>query len=158
MPVHEGQESLQRQALRAIAAFEAFKGALALAAGLGLLSLLHHDLHHLAVSLIGHIGLDPGAHYPAIVLHDLDQLQSANLRALMAVVALYVGVRWTEAYGLWRGRAWAEWLGAVSGAVYVPFEYQHWAHHRTLVSAAVMGVNLLLVAFLAWRLWRRRRG
>ena len=32
----------------------------ALAASLGFVGLLHHDLHHLVASLIGHIGLKPG--------------------------------------------------------------------------------------------------
>jgi hypothetical protein len=83
----------QRRALRAIAAFEAIKGAVALAASLGFLGLLHHDPHRLAASLIGHIGLDPGAHYPAIVLRDVDQLLGANLRSLVLAVSGYVRAR-----------------------------------------------------------------
>ena len=34
----------------------------------------------------------------------------------------YSAIRFTEAYGLWRERRWAEWLSAVSGAIYLPFE------------------------------------
>jgi uncharacterized membrane protein (DUF2068 family) len=151
------QAAEQRSALRAVAVFEALKGAVALAAGLGLLSLLHRDLHQAAASLIGHIGLNPGGRYPAMVLHDVDQLQAARVRPMLLAAALYVCVRWCEACGLWRGRVWAEWLGAASGALYIPFELQHFSHHPTLFAAAVIAVNLALVAFLLLQLRRQHR-
>ena len=69
-----------RRALRSIATFEAFKGVLALAAGLGLVSLLHRDLHRIAASLIGHVGLDPGSRYPAVILSTVDLLGATDLR------------------------------------------------------------------------------
>ena len=144
------------RALRAIATFEAVKGVVALAASLGLLSLLHRDLHQIAVSLIGHIGLNPGDHYPAMVLRDLDQLAGANLRSLMLAASAYVVVRLLEAYGLWNERVWGEWLGAASGAMYVPFELWHLIHRATLATAVVITLNLAVVVFLGWQLWSRR--
>jgi uncharacterized membrane protein (DUF2068 family) len=145
------------RALRAIAAYEAVKGVVALAASLGFLSLLHRDLHQIAASLIGHVGLNPGAHYPAMVLRDVDQLVGANLRPLMLAACVYVVVRLLEAYGLWNERVWGEWLGAVSGAMYVPFELRHLIHRPTLATAVVIALNLALVGFLGWQLWSRRR-
>jgi len=143
-----------RRALRTIAIFEAFKGAAALAASLGFFSLLHHDLHRLAVALIGHFGLDPGDHYPAIVLRYADALADANLRNLVLLATGYVALRFTEAYGLWRERRWGEWLGALSGALYVPFELRHLLHSPTWESALVLAGNLAIVAYLAWQLRR----
>ena len=148
----------QRQALRAIAAFEALKGVAALAASLGFVGLLHHDLHHLVASLIGHIGLKPGDRYPAMVLTDIDQLLSADLRPLLLAATAYVLVRFTEAYGLWKDRWWGEWLGALSGALYIPFELWHFAHHPSVASAAVALTNMAVVGFLGQQLWRRRQG
>lgn len=145
------------RALRAIAAFEAVKGVVALAASLGFLSLLHRDLHQIAASLIGHVGLNPGAHYPAMVLRDVDQLVGANLRPLFLAACVYVLVRLLEAYGLWNERAWGEWLGAASGAMYVPFELRHLVHRPTLATAVVIALNLAVVGFLGWQLWSRRR-
>ena len=146
----------RRRTLRTIAAFEAVKGCAALAASLGLLSLLHHDLHHWAVALISHIGLDPGGHYPALLLHYADVLRDANLRTLMLAAGAYVLVRFFEAYGLWRERPWGEWLGALSGALYVPFEIRHLLHTPTTASVIVLASNVLVVGVLGWQLWRQR--
>jgi uncharacterized membrane protein (DUF2068 family) len=150
--------SARTRALRAIATFEAVKGVVALAASLGFLSLLHRDLHQIAASLIGHIGLSPGARYPALVLRDVDQLVDADLRPLMLAASAYVLVRFLEAYGLWHERHWGEWLGAASAAMYVPFEVWHLIHRPTLATAVVIALNLAVVGFLGWQLWSRRRG
>lgn len=144
------------RALRAIAAFEALKGTLALAASLGFLGLWHHDLHRLAASLIGHVGLSPGDRYPALLLRDIDQLLGADLRALVAAAFAYVTVRFVEAYGLWKQRPWGEWLGALSGALYVPFELRHFLHAPTATTALVIVANVAVVTYLGRRLWRRR--
>jgi len=143
----------QRRALRTIAIFEAIKGATALAASLGLLSLLHQDLHQLAVALIGHFGLQPGGHYPSLILHEADVLQDANVRSLILLAAGYVLLRFFEAYGLWFERIWGQWLGALSGALYVPFELWHLIYRPGVAGVAVLIINLLVIAFLAWQLW-----
>jgi uncharacterized membrane protein (DUF2068 family) len=146
-----------RRALRTIAAVEALKGIVAFAAGLGLIGLLHRDLHHLAASLIGHIGLDPGDRYPAIFLRWVDVLRSANLRSLLLAVTIYSSVRFLESYGLWRNRTWGKWLGALSGALYVPFELRHLVHRPTLATAVVIALNIGVVGFLAWQISREQR-
>jgi len=156
--VHRSHPVAQRRALRTIALFEALKGATAFAASLGLLSLLHHDLHHLAEALIGHFGLNPGDHYPALLLHDAALLQDANLRSLLLLATGYVLLRFFEAYGLWHQRIWGQWLGALSGALYVPFELRHLIYRPSAASAAVLAINIVVIAFLAWQLARQRRG
>jgi uncharacterized membrane protein (DUF2068 family) len=147
----------KQRALRSIAAIEAFKGFVALAAGLGLIGLLHRDLHQVAAALIGHIGLDSGAQYPAMFLHEVDLLRDANLRSLMLAAAGYALVRFLESYGLWHGLAWGEWLGALSGALYVPFEMRHLIHRPTVATAVVIAANIVVVGFLVWQIWSRRR-
>lgn len=146
----------ERRALRTIAFFEALKGATALAASLGFLSLLHRDLYHIAEALISHFGLQPGDHYPSLILHEAQVLQDANLRLLVLLAAGYVLLRFSEAYGLWNGRTWAQWLGALSGALYVPFELWHLMYRPSVAGTVVLAVNLLVVGFLAAELWRER--
>jgi uncharacterized membrane protein (DUF2068 family) len=146
----------RRRAQRLIALFEAAKGIVALAASIGLLSLLHHDLRVLAEAAIGHFGLDPGSHYPKALLHYAEVLQDTSVRTLVLLATSYVAVRLVEAYGLWKDRVWGEWMGALSGAIYVPFEVRHLMHRPTFFSALVVLANLAIVAFLAYQLWRRR--
>lgn len=156
-PAAGGEPSAHRRALHAIALFEAVKGLAALAAGIGLLGLLHHDIHHLAVALLWRFHLDPALPYPAILLHYADLLSAIDLRTLAPVALAYVGVRFLEAWGLWRGKTWAEWLGALSGALYIPLEVAHLAHRTNLINAAVLLANVVIVGFLALQLWRRLR-
>ncbi len=148
--------TIRRRAQRTIALFEALKGVLALAASVGLLSLLHHDLEGMAFGLIGHFGLDPGGRYPQTLLHYADVLQDTSVRLLVSLAIAYVSVRLIEAYGLWHDRIWGEWLGALSGAIYIPFELRHLLHRPSAFSALVVVANVLIVVFLASQLWRRR--
>lgn len=147
-----------RRALRTIAAFEALKGAVALVAGVGVLGLLHKDLHQIAAALIGHVGLNPGAYYPALLLAGIDRWSGhGDWQMLTAVATGYAALRFTEAYGLWRDRAWGEWLGALSGGLYIPFELWHWLHRPTAAATAVIALNAVVIAYLGWQLAQRRR-
>ncbi|MDQ2780103.1 MAG: DUF2127 domain-containing protein [Pseudomonadota bacterium] len=146
----------ERKALRAIALFEAAKGLGALAVSLGLLTLVHSDLRYVVVNLFGTIGMDPEAHYPAMLLHYVDIFTDANKVPLLLIVAAYVAVRLSEAWGLWFQRPWGEWLGALSGAMYVPLEVRHLLLKQNWASALILSFNVAVVAYLGWLLWRRR--
>ncbi|MGZ9712143.1 DUF2127 domain-containing protein [Glaciimonas sp. GNP009] len=145
-----------RAALKAIATFEGIKGLAALAATLGLLDLLHHDIRHLAIELIGHFGMDPTAHYPSIFLHYADVLNDENRRNVALIGLAYISLRFTECYGLWNNRAWATWLGAISGGIYIPIEIRHLVLHPSLTNAAVLAGNVFVVAYLVVQIWLKR--
>ena len=144
-------------ALHAIALFEAVKGVAAIAASIGLVSLAHHDVRAMAYALIGHFHMNPDAHYPRILINDAEQLANANLRQVVLLAWAYAAIRLTEGYGLWKDRAWAEWLAALSGGVYLPLEASHLVQHTTVINGSVLIGNLMVVAYMAHRLWRRKR-
>ncbi|MEC5387096.1 DUF2127 domain-containing protein [Uliginosibacterium sp. H3] len=146
-----------RRTLRAIAVFEAIKGFAALIAIIGVVDLMHHDVRHLAEALIGRFRLSPDGRYSSIILHYADMLPGANVQALMWLAAGYILLRFMEAYGLWRDKAWAEWLGALSGGLYVPLEIHHFMQRASLVNGLVLLANVIVVAFLAMQLRRRHR-
>jgi uncharacterized membrane protein (DUF2068 family) len=148
---------VQRDALRAIAMFEAIKGCAAAAALLGVLDLARHDVRHLAIELIGRFGLHADDRYPSLLLHYAELLPDANLRALTLLGIGYIALRFIEAYGLWRDRSWGELFGALSGALYIPFEVRHLMHRPSLISFAVFALNVSLVIYLLVVLMRRRR-
>lgn len=149
--------SAQHRAIRVIAAVEAAKGLVVLLAASGLLGLVHKDLHALAVRLVEHSHLNPASKYPQIFLDAVAHLEQSNLAWLALGAAAYSALRFTEAYGLFRERAWAEWLAALSGAVYLPLELANMARHFSGLGLALMLVNVGVVAVMVWALLQRRR-
>jgi uncharacterized membrane protein (DUF2068 family) len=69
-----------------------------------------------------------------------------RLWQLAAGAAAYATVRLAEAYGLYRKRAWAEVLAALSGAIYIPFELAELFHRPTGLSAMLPALNIAIVA------------
>lgn len=55
------------------------------------------------------------------------------------------------------GKAWAAWLGAISGAIYVAFEAVELKRKFTALRIASLVVNLLVVGYLVSELRRRPR-
>jgi uncharacterized membrane protein (DUF2068 family) len=144
--------------VRIVAVFEALKGALVLSAGLGLLSLLHHDLQAVAERLVRHSHLNPARHYPRIFIEAASHTNDSRLRSLAALAFLYAAVRFVEAYGLWRMKVWAEWFAIIAGSVYLPVEVYEIFRRATWMRGMVLLTNLLIVAYLVnVRLLSRRR-
>jgi uncharacterized membrane protein (DUF2068 family) len=144
-------------AVRVVAVAEAAKGLLVVLAGFGLLSLIHHDLQRHAEALVRHLHLNPAAHIPQVFLEFTARLPETRLAPYAAGALLYVAMRFAEAYGLWRDRAWAEWLAVVSGGIYLPVELYELMERVTWAKATLIVVNAAVVAFMVARLWQRRR-
>ncbi len=142
--------------LRTVASYEATKGMLVLVVGLGLLGLIHRNLQETAEQLVRHLHLSPSAHYPRIFLDLAARLTEGWLWGLAAGALLYASLRFVEAFGLGHGRRWAQWLGAASGTIYVPFEAVGLFEKLTLLRLASLALNLLVVGYLLQLLWRQR--
>jgi uncharacterized membrane protein (DUF2068 family) len=136
--------------VRAIAFFEAVKGALVLVAGFGLLALVHRDLEDLAERLVRHSHLNPASHYPRVFIEAAARTSDSRLRTLAALAFVYSAVRFVEAYGLWKMRAWAEWFAIISGCVYLPVELYELIEKPTLIRAGILILNALVVAYLLY--------
>ena len=147
----------QRSALHAIAIFEATKGLAALAGLIGVLDLLHHDARAVAMTVIGRFGLDPESHYPSLLLHYADLLPEADVHMLVMLASAYIALRFVEATGLWLGKAWGEYLGALSGGIYIPFEVMHFMHEPSWMNAFIVVLNAIIAAYLVYALWQRHQ-
>jgi uncharacterized membrane protein (DUF2068 family) len=143
--------------LRTIAGYEAAKGAIVLLVGLGLLGLIHRDVQEAGEELVRHFHLSPSSHYPRVFLELTAKVTDGWLWALALGSLLYASLRFAEAYGLWRGKAWAEWLAAISGAIYVPLETVELLKKVTTLRMASLAVNLLIVGYMLMLLRRRPR-
>ena len=146
-----------RSALQAIAIFEATKGLAALAGLIGVLDLLHRDVRAVVLTLIGRFGLDPEAHYPSLLLHYADLLPNTDVHLLVMLASAYIALRFIEAAGLWLGKAWGEYLGALSGGIYIPFELTHLIHEPSWMNAFIVVLNAAIVGYLAYVLWQRHQ-
>jgi uncharacterized membrane protein (DUF2068 family) len=142
--------------LRMIATLEAVKGLLALIAASGLLLLTPDDVSEVAERLVEHLRLDPATHYPSVFLN-FASLATPEWMRLVAVGAfIYAGFRIAESIGLWRDKSWAEWLGVITGLIYVPFEILAFVKRPGPEPVVAMLINLGIVWYLGDRL--RRRG
>lgn len=156
-PAPGGEASGRRRDVRSIAVFEAAKGALVLLVGFGLLAFVHRDLQSLGESLVAHAHLNPASGSPRIFLEALATLDATRHGLLAAGAAAYSALRFAEAWGLWHGRAWAEWLGVVSGGLYLPIEIVELVQGVSVLKLATFAANLVIVAVLARALRRSRR-
>lgn len=139
--------------LHAVALFEAVKGVLALLVATGMEWLGPAPLQRALHALVSLLHLDPVHGSAAKLAHALNP-NAVHLAAAVAVV--YGAVRLAEAWGLWRAKAWACWLG-LSAALYLPFDLYAFALHRHWLEAVAVAINLLVVWVLARDLVKRRR-
>ncbi len=140
--------------LHAIAAVEAAKGALALSAASGLELLGPAPLQRWIGELIRRFHLDPDHGALAWLARSI----SPHSVHLAAAIALAYGLlHLLEAWGLWKAKAWASWLGAVGAALYLPFDVYALFQHPGWLAVAVLAINLIVVWVLARDLLQRRR-
>lgn len=151
------QDSPQKlRSLRAVALVELTKGAVVLLVGAGLVSLVHRDVGLVAEELVRGAHLNPASGTPHVFVETAARLDDARLWLLSAGALAYALVRFAEGWGLWRGRAWAEWFGALAGALYIPFEIVELVRKPGWTIAGVLASNVAVVAVLALALIRRR--
>lgn len=138
--------------LRTVAIFEAFKGVVVLLVGAGLLSILHGNVEKAVETFVTHFHLDPSSRYPRIFLELASKVTDTHLWMLASFVTVYAVLRFLEAYGLWRARPWAEWLAALSGAIYIPFEIIELTKRVNIWTVGTLVINVVIVAFMAYGL------
>ena len=142
--------------VRAVALVEAAKAVIVLLAGFGILTLIHRDVHAFAAQLVERLHLNPSNKYPRIFVDAADQLNDARLWLLAALAMTYAMLRAVEAYGLWRGRAWAEWIALLTGAMYLPAELYELTRGVTWIKAAAIVINIGVVVYMAYALRRSK--
>ena len=140
--------------LAAIALLEAGKAVLAFLAAAGLEISGPAPLRNIINALIHRAGGDPenGAFSSLLGMITPD---TVHLGA--AVLVGYGLLRVLEAWGLWRAKAWASWLGCISAALYLPLDFYAIVKHPGWASWLLLAVNILVVWVLARDLGKRHR-
>lgn len=138
--------------LRTIATTEFLKGLAVVAIGFGLITLSRHavDLEDITAGLLHFLHVRPRRTLYMVFMDAAARFDDLSLIRVAAIAAVYSALRFVEAYGLWRARVWAEWLALVSGAVYLPLEIYELVFRPTPVKWAVLVMNIVIVAYIAW--------
>lgn len=147
----------QPRGLRVVALFEAAKGAVVLLAGFGVLAFVDRGTAQSVDGLVEHLHLNPANRVPRVFLELMNDASNRELQWLAAGALAYAVLRLAEAFGLWRARAWAEWLSVVSGAIYVPFELYELSRGVTPLRLGMLLVNLGIVVYMSFALRRARQ-
>jgi uncharacterized membrane protein (DUF2068 family) len=66
-------------------------------------------------------------------------------------LTLYALLQLVEAFGLWRGRRWAEYLTVVATTLFVPLELYELINHPTVFKGVLLFLNLVAVGYLLWK-------
>ena len=77
--------------------------------------------------------------------------------AAAQIAFTYALLRFTEAYGLWKGRTWAEWVALVSGALLLPLEVRELMRGITALRIAFFVGNLTVVLYMLYVIRTNRR-
>jgi uncharacterized membrane protein (DUF2068 family) len=149
----------QRNLLRVVASFEFIKGIFVLLIGLSAILLVHKDAWVIAESLLALLHISTDRHWAQLFLDFADRLTDARLWMAAQVAFAYSILRFTEAYGLWKQRTWAEWVAFVSGTLLLPLEVHGLMGGINLLRSAVFLGNLAIVFYMLFllRAGRQRR-
>lgn len=145
----------RRRILKLIAVERTLRGLLLLAAGVYLLFNLHTDFGKKADSIMRAVELDPRRPSLHRVVTYLHHLHASDLRIVAFGALGYGTLELVEGVGLWFDQLWAEYLTVVATSLLIPVEIYELVRHPSIWKAGGLAVNVAIVAYLAWGLWRR---
>ena len=142
--------------IQVIAVFKFLKTILFILAALGAFGLLQQSIAEQARVWGSELAFTSGQRLVRRVVMLLTSLSRSRIRALGLIALFYAALFATEGVGLWREKRWAEYLTVVATASLVPFEIWEIAHRPSLIKVAVLVGNVVIVAYLIYRLRRPR--
>jgi len=143
--------------LRAVAAFEFSKGIFVVVMGFCAIALVHKDAWLIAESLLALLHISTDRHYAQVFLDFADSVTDARLWAAAEIAFAYAALRFTEAYGLWKERTWAEWVAFVSGTLLLPFEVRELFRGITFWRCSLLIGNGAIVLYMLYVILDNRR-
>lgn len=147
----------QQRILRAVASFEFVKGMFVVLMGLCALALLHRDVWLIAEILLTRLHINTDRRSAQLFLDFADSITDAHLWAAARIAFAYAALRFAEAYGLWNGRTWAEWVAFVSGTLLLPFEVRELLRGVTALRCLLFLGNLAVVLYMLYVIRCNRR-
>jgi uncharacterized membrane protein (DUF2068 family) len=78
------------------------------------------------------------------------RVSDVRLWKIAVVAGVYSILRFIEAFGLWYALPWAEWMAAITGGIYIPFEMADLLRRATLFRLVVLVINCLIVLYMLY--------
>jgi uncharacterized membrane protein (DUF2068 family) len=148
--------------LLVIAVWKLFRGTVLLVVSLWALAALHDNdpsgTHHPFVQWCIHHLHAAGNHrfiHRFLVAHGV--MRERNLQLLCIVAGLYSLKLFVEGIGLWFEKLWAQYLTIIFTSALLPVAIYELTRHITVPRIAALEVNLLVVAYLGYRLRQRHK-
>src|SRR5499427_8598881 len=152
-----GPHITQRRMLRAVASLEFFKGVFVVLMGVCAIALVHKDTWLIAESLLSLLHISTDRRPAQMFLDFADNITDARLWAAARIAFAYAALRFTEAYGLWKERTWAEWVAFVSGTLLLPWEVRELFRGITFWRCALLVGNVAIVLYMLYVILQNRR-
>ncbi len=137
--------------LQLIAWFKVLKATLLVAAGIAAIGLLNSDVAKVVTRWAMDLAADRHYHVLDMLLVNLVTIDERTLRLLSVGSFLYAALFYTEGFGLFFDKRWAEYLTIITTAGLIPFEIFELHRHVTAIKIEVLIVNVAIVAYLVWR-------
>jgi uncharacterized membrane protein (DUF2068 family) len=145
------QQEPRDQWIVLIGVFKLLKGLLLLAAGIGILKLMHKDIADVVEHWINVLRVDPDNRYIHGLAVKALNLNNKKLEELSAGTFLYASLFLTEGTGLLLQKRWAQYFTIIVTGSLLPLEIYAFVHRATLGKTIMIVFNAAVVAYLAMR-------
>jgi uncharacterized membrane protein (DUF2068 family) len=128
------------------------KGSVLIVVAVKLLSFINGDIHAWAADFIVRHGIDIANRYVSSALERLVGIGNNELITWSTIAFIYSTLLFTESLGLWFQKRWAEYLTAISTALFLPIEAYEIYERFTWIRVSILVLNIFVVWYLATRL------
>jgi uncharacterized membrane protein (DUF2068 family) len=133
-----------------VAVLEIAKGLGAVIFGVWLLSFRQKDIGDMMANLLDRLHIDPAHEFAIKLVSMADRITPEKVEIAALIAILYALIRFTEGYGLWNARTWAEYFALISGAAYLPWEVWEFLRRPNWFHATLIVINVMVVLYIVY--------
>lgn len=141
--------------LRIIGGFKLLTALLLVGLGFGLYHHVGGSPGDQARHFVSDLKLDPDNHYIHAAIEGISGVKPGQLKAIRVGTFLYALLYLVEGVGLLLRKHWAEYFTVIATGSLIPIEIYEVARRPTPVRIGVLAINLAIVAYLVYQLFRR---
>ena len=143
--------------LLAIGFFKLGKAVFFFALGMGALHLVHKNLGDLLLRVEMILHFDTEGQFAGMLQDKVDLVSGHQLRQASIASISYAFMALTEGIGLLMEKTWAEYLTLILTTAALPWEVFEIIKRPTSMRFGLLGVNVLVLAYLLWYLRAQRK-